>query len=111
MLTRAAKPSCALARSGIRTRPCGSWAGGGAALEQQAEDAADIARQVKTWDDGRRGTVAIGISMGAISLRYALASAVGSGNDLGVRKYISINGPHRGAWISPDLTKFLLKHA
>ena len=83
------------------------WGDGGAPLEQQAEDFAEIARKVREWNGGRRGTVAVGISMGAVSLRYALAGA----DTLGVTRYLSINGPHRGAWINPDLLKFLRERA
>ena len=87
------------------------WGDGGAALEQQAADFTEIARGVKAWNGDQRGTVAVGISMGAVTLRYALATAAGAGDDLGVRKYVSINGPHRGAWINPGLVKFLRKRA
>ncbi|HEU4752097.1 MAG TPA: hypothetical protein VFU47_03235, partial [Armatimonadota bacterium] len=87
------------------------WGDGGAPLEQQAEDFAEIARQVRAWNGDRAGTVAAGISMGAVSLRYALASAAGQGQALGVRKYISINGPHQGAWVNPELREYLLKRA
>jgi hypothetical protein len=87
------------------------WGDGGAPLEQQAQDFAEIARQVRAWNGGRTGTVAVGISMGAVSLRYALAAAADGGEDLGVRKYVSLNGPHQGAWVNPDLLRFLLKRA
>ncbi len=85
------------------------WGDAAAPLQQQAEDFADLARQIRTWAGGQRPTVAVGISMGAVSLRYALAAAAESKTDLGVRKYISINGPHRGAWVNPELYRFLLK--
>lgn len=84
------------------------WGDAGAAMEQQAEDFADLARQVRAWNDGKSETVAVGASMGAVVVRYALASAADS-KSLGVRKYISLNGPHRGAWVSPSLSRFLLK--
>lgn len=87
------------------------WGDGGASLEQQAEDFAEIARLVKAWNGGRRGTVALGISMGAVSLRYALAKASDAGDDLGVVRYVSLNGPQQGAWVNPELLKFLLKRA
>lgn len=87
------------------------WGDGGAPLEQQAEDFADVARQVKAWNGGRRGTVAVGVSMGSVSLRYALATAATAKEDLGIQKYLSINGPHQGAWVDPKLLKFLLKRA
>jgi hypothetical protein len=82
------------------------WGDGGASIEQQAEDFAHLAREVRAWNGGRSGTVAVGISMGAVTLRCALAR---NGDGLGVRKYISINGPHQGAWINPDLRRFLLR--
>lgn len=85
------------------------WGDAGAPLEEQADDFADLARQLRQWNGGPRGTVAVGISMGAISLRYALARAADRKEDLGVREYVSINGPHRGAWVNPKLTRFLLK--
>lgn len=87
------------------------WGDAGAPLEQQAADFADIARQVREWNDNRRQTVAIGISMGAVSVRYALASAAMEQRDLGVARYLSVNGPHRGAWVNPKLYSFLLKQA
>src|SRR3712207_4465446 len=46
--------------------------------------------------------------MGSVSLRYALAA---NAEGLGVRKYVSINGPHQGAWVNPNLLEFLLKRA
>jgi hypothetical protein len=87
------------------------WGDGGAPLQQQAADFAEIARQVRSWNGGRRETVAAGVSMGAVSLRYALAAAAGAPDGLGVRKYLSINGPHRGAWVNPDLLELLLERA
>lgn len=86
------------------------WGDGGAPLEQQAADFAELARQIRAWNGGRRETVAAGISMGAVTLRYALAEAAGSQDGLGVQKYISINGPHQGAWISPKVINPILKH-
>ena len=85
------------------------WGDGAAPLEQQAEDFAEIARQVKAWNGGRRETIAAGISMGAVTLRYALATANDGGVSLGVQKYISINGPHQGAWVQPKLLEYLLQ--
>jgi hypothetical protein len=85
------------------------WGDAGAAMEQQAEDFAEIAREVRDWNGGKRETVAVGISMGAVTLRRALAAAADARQNLGVRKYVSINGPHRGAWINPDLMRFILK--
>lgn len=87
------------------------WGDGAAPLEQQAEDFAEIARLVRAWNSGRRSTAVVGISMGAVSTRYALAKAADSGDDLGVSRYISVNGPHQGAWINPNLLEFLLKRA
>lgn len=87
------------------------WGDGGAPLEQQAKDFAEIARQVQAWNGDRRNTVAVGVSMGSVSLRYALATAARTGGDLGVQKYISINGPHQGAWVNPKLLQFLLRRA
>jgi hypothetical protein len=87
------------------------WGDGGASLEQQAEDFAELARGIRSWGGDRDQTVAVGISMGAVTLQYALAEAAGRGERLGVRKYISINGPHQGAWISPKLRTYLLKRA
>jgi hypothetical protein len=86
------------------------WGDGGAPLQQQGEDFQELARQVRAWNGGRDDTVAVGISMGAISIRYALASSAGK-EDLGVGRYVSVNGPHRGAWLSPELREFLLKRA
>lgn len=87
------------------------WGDGGASLEQQAEDFAELARGIRSWGGDRDQTVAVGISMGAVTLQYALAEAAGRGERLGVRKYVSINGPHQGAWISPKLMGYLLKRA
>jgi hypothetical protein len=87
------------------------WGDGAAALEQQAEDFAELARELRRWGGNRDQTVAVGISMGAVSLQYALADAAGRGERLGVRKYLSINGPHQGAWVNPKLVRFLLKRA
>lgn len=87
------------------------WGDGGSSLVQQAEDFAELARAVRSWAGNRDQTVAVGISMGAVSLQYALAEAAGRGERLGVRKYISINGPHQGAWVNPELLRFLLKRA
>ena len=87
------------------------WGDGGASLEQQAEDFAELARGIRSWGGDRDQTVAVGISMGAVSLQYALAEAAGRGERLGVRKYVSINGPHQGAWVSPELLRFLFKRA
>jgi len=85
------------------------WGDGGAPLEQQGEDFAEIARQLRERTGGPPATVAVGVSMGAVSLRYALAKYGGAA--LGVRKYVSVNGPHQGAWVNPDLREFLLKRA
>ncbi len=87
------------------------WGDGGAPLEQQAEDFAEIARQLRDWNGGRRETVAVGVSMGAVALRYSLAAAAGTPGGLGVRKYISINGPHQGAWVNPKLLALLMRRA
>ncbi|MFN3652280.1 MAG: hypothetical protein ACK47B_22095 [Armatimonadota bacterium] len=87
------------------------WGDAGAPLEQQAGDFAEIAEAVRGWNYGRRETVAIGVSMGAVSLRFALASAADRGDDLGVQKYLSINGPHRGAWVNRKLLETLRKQA
>lgn len=85
------------------------WGDGGASLEQQAEDFAEIAQQIKGWNGNRRQTVAAGISMGAVTLRYALAAGNDGGSRLGVQKYISINGPQQGAWVQPKLLAYLLR--
>ena len=87
------------------------WGDGGAPLEQQAEDFTEIARQVHEWNGGRKGTVAAGISMGAVTVRYALALAADRKEDLGVAKYVSINGPHQGAWVRREFLHFLLGRA
>lgn len=87
------------------------WGDAAAPLEQQAEDFTEIARQLRERNGGRRNTVAVGVSMGAISVRYALATAADAKDDLGVCRYVSVNGPHRGAWINPKLREFLLKRA
>jgi len=87
------------------------WGDGGAPLEEQAEDFAELARGIRSWNGDRDQTVAVGVSMGAVSLQYALADASGHGERLGVRKYVSINGPHQGAWVSPPLLRFLFKRA
>lgn len=87
------------------------WGDAAAPIQQQAEDFAEIARQIREWNGGREETVAAGISMGAVTLRYALAHAYAAKQPLGVRKYLSINGPHQGAWVNPKLLQFLLKRA
>jgi hypothetical protein len=85
------------------------WGDGGASMEELAEDFAEIARQVRAWNAGRRETVAVGFSMGSVAIRRALAGAADAREDLGIRKYVSINGPHRGAWINPQLVRFVLR--
>src|SRR5579862_8974943 len=46
------------------------WGDGAAPIEEQARDFSEIARQVREWNGGRDQTVAVGISMGAISVQY-----------------------------------------
>ena len=83
------------------------WGWGGAPLEQQAQDFTEIAKQIRSINGKRKCTVAVGVSMGAISLQYALAAAADHHEDLGVCKYVSINGPHRGVWVNPELIKLV----
>jgi hypothetical protein len=87
------------------------WGDGGAALEQQAEDFTSIVRQLRSRAGGASGVVVVGVSMGAVSTRLALAQAADRREDLGVLKYLSLNGPHRGAWVSPRLVRYLLRRA
>jgi len=42
-------------------------------------------------------------------LRWALARAYDRGEPLGVARYLSVNGPHRGAWINSHLWRYALQ--
>ncbi|MDR9399240.1 MAG: T9SS type A sorting domain-containing protein [Salibacter sp.] len=51
--------------------------------------------------------VSAGISMGGLITRYALAKAEDAGTPLPVDKWISLDAPHQGAYISKDLQRLL----
>ena len=51
--------------------------------------------------------VSAGISMGGLITRYALTKAEDLGTPLPVDKWISLDAPHQGAYISKDLQQYL----
>jgi hypothetical protein len=59
-----------------------------------------------TWNNSNN-IVAAGISMGGVISRYALAKAEHIGDPLPVDKWISLEAPHQGAYISKELQDFL----
>jgi len=58
------------------------------------------------WNNSNN-IAAAGISMGGVISRYALAKAEHYGNPLPVDKWISLDAPHQGAYISKELQDFL----
>lgn len=60
-----------------------------------------------TWNNSKN-IIAAGISMGGVISRYALAKAEHIGNPLPVDKWISLDAPHQGAYISKELQDFLV---
>jgi hypothetical protein len=54
-----------------------------------------------------KNIIAAGISMGGIITRYALTKAEHNGTPLPVDKWISLDAPHQGAYVSKSLQDFL----
>ena len=59
-----------------------------------------------TWNNSNN-IIAVGISMGGVISRFALAKAEDIGSPLPVDKWVSLDAPHQGAYISKDLQDFL----
>ncbi len=52
----------------------------------------------------------VGYSAGGITARWALSAAEGSGSPLPCRALITVDTPHRGAWINPALQAMAVRH-
>ncbi len=62
---------------------------------------------ISTHHNNSQNIISAGISMGGLISRYALAKAEDVGLPLPVSKWISLDAPHQGAYISIDLQIYL----
>jgi pimeloyl-ACP methyl ester carboxylesterase len=86
------------------------WGSSGLPVESLAEELSDVLGQIRKRNFGRRETVVFGISMGAVVAREAMVTALERKRDLGVSKFVSLNGAHRGVWLNPKLAAFIRKY-
>ncbi|PHQ83184.1 MAG: hypothetical protein COB58_10645 [Thalassobium sp.] len=83
-------------------------------LQRKAYALADALQQINQWrelesvDDGFYSETMIGMSLGGVIARYALASMEQQGIEHGISTYISVDSPHEGANVPLSLQRTML---